>query len=212
MTAEQVKTRFLIELDAVASGAAPGFTDSEISELVDKAQKDLILQLAKAKKWDDLRTLISKQVANLSSGSYGTNSRTAQILSNWGYYIFSRVKGSRSDIPDAADVWYNCDLISPEIVDRFITTSFNTPFFKKPVVFFYRGDESTKEVHIIFDSYFFPASTPVSFELTYVKIPATFNITSGATLEVAETLHDTVIAMAVEEAVKSLKTAKISTQ
>ena len=48
MTTSQIKTRFLIELDAVASGAAPGFTDSEISELVDKAQKDLILQLAVA--------------------------------------------------------------------------------------------------------------------------------------------------------------------
>lgn len=88
MTAEQVKTRFLIELDAVASGAAPGFTDSEISELVDKAQKDLILQLAKAKKWDDLYTLITKNVSNLASGAYGTKSRVALLTNNWGYYVF----------------------------------------------------------------------------------------------------------------------------
>ena len=211
MTAEQVKTRFLIELDAVASGAAPGFTDSEISELVDKAQKDLILQLAKAKKWDDLYTLITKNVSNLASGAYGTKSRVALLPNNWGYYIFSRVKGSRSDIPDAGDVWYNCDLISPAIADRFITTSFNTPFFKNPVTFFWDEDGSTEEANVIVDSYFIPASTG-AFELTYVKIPATFSITDAHTLELPETLHDTVIAMAVEEAVKSLKTAKISTQ
>ena len=211
MTTSQIKTRFLIELDAVASGAAPGFTDSEISELVDKAQKDLILQLAKAKKWDDLYTLITKNVSNLASGAYGTKSRVALLPNNWGYYVFSRVKGSRSDIPDAGDVWYNCDLISPTIADRFITTSFNIPFFKNPVTFFWDEDGSTEEANVLVDSYFIPASTG-AFELTYVKIPTTFSITDAHTLELPETLHDTVIAMAVEEAVKSLKTAKISTQ
>lgn len=213
MTAEQVKTRFLIELDAVASGAAPGFTDSEISELVDKAQKDLILQLAKAKKWDDLYTLITKNVSNLASGAYGTKSRVALLPNNWGYYVFSRVRGLRQDIPDDSEVWYNCDLISPSIVDRFITTSFNIPFFKNPVVFFWDEDGSTEEANIISDIHFSFALVPTNaFEVTYVKIPTTFSITDAHTLELPETLHDTVIAMAVEEAVKSLKTAKISTQ
>ena len=211
MTASEVKTRFLIELDAVASGAAPGFTDAEISELVDKAQKDLVLQLAKAKKWEDLYTLTTKNISTISSGAYGIKSYVASMPSNWGYYVFSRVKGSRQDIPDGEFVWYNCDLISPAIADRFITTSFNTPFFKKPVIFFWDEDGGSKQANIIVDSHFTPTTTG-AFELTYVKMPTTFSITSDYTLELPNTLHDTVIAMAVEEAVKSLKTAKISTQ
>ena len=208
MTAAQVKTRFLIELDAVASGAAPGFTDSEISELVDKAQKDLILQLATAKKWDDLYTLITKELSNVGAGEYGSKSYSAALPDDFGYAVLIRLKAFTDDIPAT---WFPCDEISYDIADKFMMLPYNQPFFKKPVVFFYYTEEDGGNANILVD-YYTTASTSASFEMTYVKIPTTFSITDAHTLELPETLHDTVIAMAVEEAVKSLKTAKISTQ
>ena len=42
MTPSELKVQFNIELDAVASGAAPGFTDAEISTLLTKSQLDFI--------------------------------------------------------------------------------------------------------------------------------------------------------------------------
>ena len=211
MTAAQIKTRFLIELDAVASGAAPGFTDSEISELVDKAQKDLVLQLAKAKKWVDLYTLIAKIGLEVDDGDYRTKSHLAKLPANYGYYInaYVRVTSTIYNGVSSGAYWANCKEISADIMDRFLPTFYNTPFFKEPVIFF---SKATGTLHILIDSYTTLPNGEGNLQLTYVKIPTTFSITSGNTLELPETLHDTVIAMAVEEAVKSLKTAKISTQ
>ena len=42
MLATELKQQFLIELDAVASGAAPGFEDSDINALLIKAEKAII--------------------------------------------------------------------------------------------------------------------------------------------------------------------------
>lgn len=211
MTAEQIKTRFLIELDAVASGAAPGFTDSEISELVDKAQKDLILQLAKAKKWDDLYTLITKIGLEVDDGDYRTKSHIVDLPADYGYYINAYVKVTSTIYNGVSSntYWANCKEISADIMDRFLPTFYNTPFFKEPVVFFSKASEA---LNILVDSYTTLTNGEGNLQLTYVKIPTTFSITDAHTLELPETLHDTVIAMAVEEAVKSLKTAKISTQ
>ena len=212
MTASEVKTRFLIELDAVASGAAPGFTDSEISELVDKAQKDLVQQLAMAKKWGDLYTLTTKSLSAVGSGTYGSRTYTAALPNDYGYIISARVKAFRQDVADRASVWFSCDIISPTIMDRFLSTPFNTPFFKNPVIFFWNEDGATEEVNIIEDTLTAIVVGSGSFELTYIKYPSTFSIGTPTNLEVPETLHDLVVAMAVEEAVKSLKTAKQATQ
>ena len=209
MTVTEVKTKFLIELDAVASGAAPGFTDAEISELVDKAQKDLVQQLAVAKKWDDLYTLIDIHNTGLLSGVYGSKSYKALAPAN-GYYVLARIKGSRQDLGELVDSWYNCDEISYRIADKFITTSFNKPFFKNPVVFLWKEDDSVF-YNVLVDTYFSPAASN-SFQLTYVKIPTKFNITTSANLELPEKLHENIVAMAVQEAAKSLTIAKMTNQ
>lgn len=211
MTVTEVKTKFLIELDAVASGAAPGFTDAEISELVDKAQKDLIQQLAVTKKWDDLYTLIDITTTGLTSGVYGAKSYMALVPANFGYYVLARLKGSRQDLNELADSWYNCDEISYKIADRFITTSFNRPYFKNPVVFLWNEDGSTEYYNILIDTYF-AANVTNSFQLTYVKIPTKFDITTAANLELPETLHENIVEMAVKEAAKSLTLAKMTNQ
>ena len=211
MTVTEVKTKFLIELDAVASGAAPGFTDAEISKLVDKAQKDLIQQLAVAKKWDDLYTLIDISTKSLTSGVYGAKSYKVLIPDNFGYYVLARIKGSRQDLGESADSWYNCDEISYKIADKFITTSFNKPYFKNPVIFLWNEDSSTEYYNILVDTYFYPAATS-AFQLTFVKIPTKFDITTAANLSLPETLHENIVAMAVQEAAKSLTIAKMTNQ
>ena len=212
MDVTEVKTKFLIELDAVASGAAPGFTDDEISELVDKAQKDLIQQLTAAKKWDDLYTLTTKSLSAVGSGTYGNKTYTAALPNDFGYIISARVKAFRQDVADRVSVWFSCDVISPTIISRFLSTPFNTPFFKNPVIFFWDEDGSTEEVNIIEDTVTAIVTGSGSFELTYVKIPTKFSITDNNNLELPETLHDNIVEMAVKEAAKSLTVAKMTNQ
>ena len=212
MTVTEVKTKFLIELDAVASGAAPGFTDAEISELVDKAQKDLVQQLAVAKKWDELYTLTTKSLSAVGSGTYGSRTYTAALPSDYGYIISARVKAFRQDVANTTSVWFSCDMISPTIMDRFLSTPFNTPFFKNPVIFMWDEDGDTEEVNIIEDTVTAIVVGNGSFEITYVKYPSTFSIDTPTNLEVPETLHDLIVAMAVQEAAKSLTIAKMTNQ
>ena len=70
MTVSEIKSRFLLLLDAAYSQAAPGFEDYQISEFLDKAQKDFVDQVAKAKIYDDIYQIIEVAEATITPSSY----------------------------------------------------------------------------------------------------------------------------------------------
>jgi hypothetical protein len=209
MTASEVKDRFLIELDAVASGAAPGFTDAEISELLTKSQKDFIQLKIKSGEWNDIYTLLSKNTNVLGTGDYGTKTRQSSLPSDFGYYCTSRVRIYRTN-PTIQNEWISCDLIDATLMNKFLSTAFNFAYFKYPVVFL--GAEEGF-VNVIVDYYTdYEENGADNFELTYIRIPDDVKIGSSVSLSVPLVFFEPIIEMAVQEAVKSLKVAKVSTQ
>jgi hypothetical protein len=209
MTASEVKSRFIIELDAVASGAAPGFTDDEISELLTKAQKDFIQLKIKSGEWNDIFTLLDISLITLAGGDYGTLTKAASLPADYGYYCTSRVRITRTN-PTIQNQWLQCDLIDASIMGRFLSTPFNLAYFKYPVVFLYAAEKFICTIVDWYTTYEVDASP--NYELTYARIPADVDITAGDTLSIPDAYFETVIEMAVQEAVKSLKLAKMSTQ
>jgi hypothetical protein len=210
MTASEVKNRFLIELDAVASGAAPGFTDAEISELLTKSQKDFIQLKIKSGEWNDIYTLLEKITTELVGGVYGSYSKAISLPTDFGYYCTSRIRISRTN-PTITRSWIGCDLIDATLMNRFLSTEFNYAYFKNPVVFL--ADTSTA-INVLLD-YYTTCETGTgvdNFELTYIRIPDDVNITTSVSLSVPLAFFEPIIEMAVQEAVKSLKVAKVSTQ
>lgn len=208
MTPSELKVQFNIELDAVASGAAPGFTDAEISTLLTKSQLDFIELKVKAGEWDDIYTLLDRNLTVLASGLYGTKTRQSALPVDFQYYCTSRIRIYRTN-PTIQNEWLPCDEISPAIMNKFLSTAFNFAYFKYPVIF-YSNEEGF--INTIVDYYTdYEEDGQNNFELTYIKAPLDVDVTSQ-TLLIPDTYHRTVVSMAVQEAVKSLKIAKVSTQ
>lgn len=213
MTVNEIKQRFLLLLDAAYSQAAPGFEDSEISEFLDKAQKDFVSVAAKSKVYDDIYQII--EVANVTvSPSYIQNLYAFEIdnhLPDFGYYVSSRVKVSRT-IPGITESFVSCDLINAEDHIKFLITPFNKPYFKYPKVFIVSPKDQDSKLEIMVDAYTTVFKSTNNYELTYIKIPRKVDINGGSGFQINNNVHEKLIEMAVTYAVNSLKTAKITTQ
>jgi len=93
-------------------------------------------------------------------------------------------------------------------IDSLLVTAFNKPWYKYPKAFTEVDDEENVLVALV-DYY----TTAVSqIELTAIIEPEMIDIdtTTGTNLDLA--LHPTIVEYAVEEALKSIKFAKISNQ
>lgn len=214
MTASELKINFNIELDAVSSGAAPGFTDAEINALFIKVERDIIEAAVKSKDFDSIYTLVETAKGSLASGNSYANSYKVLIdtfADNFLYYVTSRTYVNRTNPTFTG--WVENDLIQRDIADKFATTGFNYPYFKNPVLYLEQWDviDGFPSIVVMLDYYSIPAAVAENVELTYIRIPDTINVAS-TTSELPSYLHKTLVTMAVQEAVKSLKIAKVSTQ
>ena len=213
MTVSEIKSRFLLLLDAAYSQAAPGFEDSEISEFLDKAQKDYVSEAVKNKVYDDIYQLMEVTYVTLNYGHTGNtySFEVDNILYDYGYYVSSRMKVQRT-VPSMSGVFVECDLISPDIASNFFTNGFNKPYFKNPKVFIVTPKNQDSKLTIIVDAYTKADSSSNNFEITYIKIPKKVDITTGYGFQINNNVYEKLIEIAVKYAVDSLKTAKISTQ
>lgn len=218
MTSAELSTRFDIELDAVASAAAPGFSDAEKSNLLIKAQNMLVQEFARVKNWSAIYTLVNTDSTDaiLSITDYGTKATKIDVnttFPNFGYYVSSRALITRTN-PTITSQMVECDLVERDAVPKFIVSEgFNTPYFKHPKIFLEHGGFIYGEyvvaaplLVILVDNY--TSVVNDLFELTYVRIPADINITQGVTSTLPENLHDTLVTLAVQEAVKSIYVSK----
>ena len=210
MDTAELKERFIIELDAVASAAAPGFTDSEISNLLNKSQDEIIKTFVQLKDWNSIYTLL-KHKYNITPASSSTeyNGKVYHVyidtyVPDFRYYIDAIGTVTRIS-PESVTGKVKCELISKEDMFRFFSDLNNTPYFKNPKIVL-ESEESTakRTIRIIVDSY----STLSKFEINYVKKPTPINIGSSITSELPEFLHTNLVTMAVQEAVKSLYISK----
>jgi len=212
MTAAELSTRFDIELDAVASAAAPGFTDDEKSSLLTKAQNILIQEYARAKNWNAIYTLVqTSTTSDISSiTAYGTKATYIDlntVYSDFRYYVSSRAQLTRT-YPTVSEQKVECELIERDAISKFIVaTGINTPYFKYPkVVLEYSSGSSYPILIILVDNY--TTVIEANFELTYVRIPNDIDIDESVTSELPENLHKDIVSLAVQEAVRSLYISK----
>ena len=101
MTAAELGSRFDLELDALASGVAPGFLNTEKSQLLTKAQDELIQAFVQARDYKSIYTIVEqKRIASLSADSNYTG-KTYYIalgseIPDFRYFISARVQVNRS--------------------------------------------------------------------------------------------------------------------
>lgn len=214
MTVSEIKSRFLLLLDAAYSQAAPGFEDYQISEFLDKAQKDFVDQVAKAKIYDDIYQIIEVAEATITPSSYDNRMYHFEIdnyFPDFGYYVSSRVRITREN-PQTYNGFIHCELINSELSHKFLTTAFNKPYFKFPKVYMVTPKNQDSKLHLITDAYSSVYKVTNNYEITYIRIPRKVDITAGYGFQINNNVYEKLIEMAVTYAVNSLKTAKITTQ
>lgn len=211
MTAAEMKSEFLTRYDAATSLAAPGWEDSEISNFLNIAQYRLIEELFSDGKYKLLAAII-----DTVSGAAIVSADNAKIwrldltaaMPGYMYYLRSRSKLTRTN-PTIADAWVPNDPLGNADVRLFLTSEFNKPWIKYPKAFVEQQDAGNSELCVVVDYY----TTEVSnIEFTAVTTPVLINITTATPTNLDVSLHESIVNYAVEEAVKSIKVAKVSTQ
>lgn len=217
MTAAEFKAYFLAEYDAATSLSAPAWEDSEISSFLNIAQDSIVTELYKLKDLGKLaELLLTSEFACVPHGTIANGSTfelsTVNANSDYFYYIDSRTYTAARTNPTIANEIIPNELIDRSNASKFFLTSFNKPWFRNPKVYIDTTTvfiTNTSKFIILVDGY---TTLPVTIELTYIKRPVRIDITLGTTTELNESLHQTIVTLAVEQAVKSIKVAKISNQ
>lgn len=221
MTINECLNRFYVELDALASGVAPGFDPEDIFELFNKVQDDYIRQAVYSKSYASLEPLINeKKLKLINSPLPYANTYSCHIGANdFYYYLSSRVLINRTN-PVVNNKWMECVPINIGNIHRFAKTPFNEPYYMNPVVFVVKEDSqyvpdgpvfTNYKINVMVDSYTTVNTNNLeNFELTYVMKPKKIDSTTGFSL--ADNIHYALVMLAVNEAAKSIKIAKTITQ
>ena len=216
MTSAEIKEYFLAEYDAATSLSAPAWEDSEISSFCNIAQDSIVTELFKAGELGRIAELLNTQQLGLTAHPNIINGYRFTLtdidLSTYFYYVNSRTYVTARTNPVISREWIPNELVDRVNVTKFEQTTFNKPWFKYPKILIdsvYEHGLNELQYIVLIDGYTSPVDNS---EITYIKKPIRIDITGGITTNLNESLHQMVVQLAVEQAVKSIKIAKISNQ
>lgn len=212
MIAVEMKDEFLTRYDAATSLAAPGWEDSEISQFLNIAQLRLVREKYLAGDYNPISNLIITDSAVAAphtvilTNAYTLNLNTTHPT--FLYYLRSRSKLTRTN-PTITDEWIPNDIVGDKTdIDIFLTTIYNKPWFKYPKAFT-EVDDGESVLTVLVDAY---VSDVSEIELTAIIEPTMIDITTTTDTNLDLVLHPIIVGYAVEEALNSIKFAKISNQ
>lgn len=204
MTVAQMVDAFLLRSDRMLSLSTPGYEDTEILEILNEAQNEILRELVRDKNYAALEDLQSSYVFNTllafteySNAHYVDMGDTlSNPFTNTGfrYYVSSSSSLTRSAVPVLSNTVVPNEVISRDQAGHFAYNwGFNAPIFRTPKVFF----EGTHLI-VMHDAY----TDILALHLQYIKAPkllntATNNATLTTTSEIREDIHDDIVNRAV---------------
>lgn len=206
-----MRDEFLTRYDAATSLAAPGWEDSEISNFLNIAQLRVVKEKFETKDYNPISNIIvTASGAAIAHTQITDRAYTLDVDTShptYLYYVRSRTKLTRTN-PTITDEWIPNDSVGDRTdVGMFFTTEFNKPWFKYPKVF--TELDGTSTLTVLVDYYTTDVST---IELTAIVEPTMIDIDTTTNTNLDLVLHPIIVEYAVEEALKSIKIAKISNQ
>ena len=196
MTGPDMIYQWKVEFDVIASGAAPGFEDSEIYILLNKAYDSLILELYKNKDWLSLQTISDSVACILSETSYIVPSLFWLYIDS--YSLMTRASilstGFIQNLNTSDYTIVSNKLVSPENFLKYRQTVFNSnEIIKNPYVHLIKNI-----ISIIVDIY----TTLKGVVITFVRKPLL--ISNNQSCELQESFHKTIVTIAVDLAKQSI--------
>jgi len=210
MTVAQFVEKFRLLTEVVSSYEAPGLLDVEIYDLLNISQKEIVLELCTARKFDKLYSLITQGEIILTYDGLGVY--IGDIDANFFYPVTARVAISRvalttsGFIPDYAmgNTIVNLKGIDIEHVNSFIGNPFNRNIIQLNPSYWIesKGVLNTPRIKVILDAFtllgtFTTIASQPNVVLTYIKLPKDFD--DLTTSELPENLHEIILSKVVEK-------------
>lgn len=181
--------------DVIASGAAPGFTNTQVYSLLNRAQDYIIKERVTS---GDYGSLFPILVDSSAAASGGTNKLYYRAVpADYWIYITSHSTLTRASIdnsgfiPDhtiSSEVAIQNDTIEADAAIKFLPSSFNSQrIFKEPKSYILNNN-----LYVIADDY----STVTNIVMRYIRKRAT--IDGSTTCELPEVLHRAVVDKAID--------------
>lgn len=199
MTGAEMITNWKIGFDIISSSAAPGFTDTEIYSLLNKAEDYLVLESYKNKQWENIHTII-RNYYTVPVGSTGGYS--VALPSSYYLGIDSASFINRIAIPSTGFI--STSTITNKVIDNidlknkntflFYKDAFNAgKIYKNPYVYIEGG-----VINIICDLY----TTIVGVSIHYIMDRVL--ISSSSSSQLPKVMHRIIVDQAIKFAQESI--------
>jgi hypothetical protein len=214
MTAAQMKDLFLVLYDKVTNLAAPGYTDDEIAQFLNKAQLQFVKQRYNHKgnkyrdgfeKTEKRRKDLSELTRNADLGSASVSGSQTGVSPNGIFYDLPTdfLYALREEITISSSnscVDGNRISVKPVTHDEY-TINIDNPFKKPDTKGAWRLDFSRESVgsafskrhEVITDGSY----TVTTYHLRYLKKPIDIDITNNVDSELEDSVHEEIVDMAV---------------
>lgn len=217
MTISEMHIAVKLGLDKSSYLTLPAFEPEEIDYWLNVAQRQFVLNrvamfnderfiASRSRINSDLST-ITRVFESLLTGLTATGafqnkvySTSTSLPSNFWLILHPYVSVTRTleDGTTATNQMFPAQLISPNEVDKYLSTPVNRPYFEKPAIFI--GENTTvgaankQSIFIIIDYYTSSAST---FYSTYIRKPTDISSTTSTSCELPDFVHDEIVDIAV---------------
>lgn len=195
MTPAEMLYSWKLGFEVIASGAAPGFTNTQVYSLLNRAQDYVIKERVTSRDYGSLFTLLTDNSAGASGG--GNKLYYRDMPADYWIYLMSHSTITRTALDTtgfisshliSSEVFIQNDLIEPDQAIKFLPSSFNSErIFKEPKAYL-----TTNRLNVIADDY----TTVNLITIRYIRKRA--DIDGSTTCELPEALHRAVVDKAID--------------
>ena len=219
---EQFIGAFNVKFYAATSIDGMGWTDEEICGFLNSAQLQLIEELAGIGNIDAISDLVTESGAIDLSEKFelGTHKYKVDVTTNledYFYYLSGTLgirKSSPVEIGKENDGQGNkifeafpLDKISIKDVPNFTATTDNVTFFKRPKIAL--GSDTSSKLTIVIDAF---TTDMGNLVINYISKPDEFDSSTNGITNLNEALHNRIVSIAVEIAVRTMVNTQNSNQ
>lgn len=206
MTNAELKTRFNVGYEFLANNLAPGYTDAEISGLLNQGMDLLVDELYANGDTLGLAELLIQSTLNLVSAAfenYGSNAyeTTVGLSNDYRWLVNVKVKAVRNKpfIIDAGFV--PGEVIPKQEANYWMQTLANKPMIITPKVVVVNSTGTARFI-VLVDTYT-TVTLSGGFQIVYVKTPARIDVSNSNVNELHPRWHQKIVDKAIALAMKA---------
>lgn len=212
-TLEQFIGAFNVKFYAATSVSSMGWTNEELCEFFNSAQLQLIEELAGMGNIDAISDLVTESgeikvfVPNFSLGTYKYKVDVSTNLDDYFYYLSGTLEISKTNPTAITSEAFPLDKISIKDVPNFTATTDNVTFFKRPKIAL--GSDTSSKLTIVIDAF---TTNIGNLVINYIRRPDDFDSSTNRITNLNEALHNRIVSLAVEIAVRTMVNTQNSNQ